>query len=73
VLNGTIAGTFASPGPTWNVTVTGGTKRFSGATGELTVGPLVQSNMHNCDPRVGICMNWTDFGQISGTLHRPRV
>jgi hypothetical protein len=74
VLNGEISGAFEPPGgPTWHVRVTGGTKRFSGATGSLTIGPLVQSDMHNCDPRVGICLDWTDFGPISGRLFRVRT
>jgi hypothetical protein len=68
-LTGTIQGAFTGPpGPIFNVTITDGTKRFTHATGPLTVGPLTESNSFNCDYRFGICFNWTDTGPITGTL-----
>jgi hypothetical protein len=72
-LTGTIAGTFGGgPGPTFAVTVTGGTRRYAKAQGTLTIGPLVESNSTNCDPRVGVCLNWTDTGPVTGTLRHVR-
>jgi hypothetical protein len=60
-------------GPTFPVTITGGTQQFSRAAGSLVIGPLVQSNQTNCVPRVGICLNWTDNGPLTGTLENvPR-
>jgi hypothetical protein len=68
-VTGTIAGTLPSGGgPTFAVTVTGGTKRYARARGDLVIGPLAESAQHNCDPRVGICLDWTDTGPVTGTL-----
>jgi hypothetical protein len=73
-LTGTIGGTFTGgSGPTFLVTVTGGTRHYRGATGSLGIGPLVESDPHNCDPRIGICLDWTDTGPLTGTLDRVRV
>jgi hypothetical protein len=49
------------------VTVTGGTKRFAGATGELSLA-LVQFNQSGCDPRIGICLFWDEKGTIDGAV-----
>jgi hypothetical protein len=68
-LTGTIGGTFTGgPGPTFDVVITGGTKQFAHAGGTLTVGPLVESDFTNCDPRVGVCFDWRDTGPITGTI-----
>jgi hypothetical protein len=68
-LSGTIQGVFAGPpGPTFDVTLTDGTKRFTHVHGTLTVGPLTESNSFNCDFRVGICFDWTDTGPITGAV-----
>ena len=70
-LAGTIGGSFAGgAGPSFTVTVTDGTKRFSKVRGELVLGPFVQSNQTNCNPRVGVCLDWTDDGPIAGTIRR---
>jgi hypothetical protein len=70
-LAGTIGGTFTGgSGPTFDVVITGGTKQFAQAGGTLTVGPLVQSDFTNCDPRVGVCFDWRDTGPITGTITR---
>jgi hypothetical protein len=72
-LHGTIVGTVESgSGPLFTVTVTGGTRRYANARGTLMVGPLVESSPHNCDPRVGICLDWTDTGPIVGRLTHVR-
>ena len=47
---------------------TGGTKRYVNARGDLAIGPLAESDSHNCDPRIGICLDWTDTGPVTGTL-----
>ncbi len=66
-LGGTISGTFTGGiGPSFNVTVTVGTKRFRRTGGDLVIGPLVESNFINCQHM--ICLDWTDTGPISGTL-----
>ena len=69
-LSGTIGGSIpGGPATTpYAVTVTGGTLRFRRAGGTLFLGPLLESDFRNCDPRVGICLDWTDTGPISGTL-----
>jgi hypothetical protein len=68
-LTGTIGGSFTGgPGPAFDVVVTGGTKQFANAAGTLTVGPLIESDFTNCDPRVGICLNWRDVGPITGAI-----
>ena len=68
-LNGTISGTYTGgAGPTFDVAITGGTRQFARAGGSLTIGPLVQSDHTNCDPRIGICLDWHDTGAITGTI-----
>jgi hypothetical protein len=67
-LTGTISGTLTGGGPTFDVVITGGTKQFAHAGGTLTVGPLVESDFTNCDPRVGVCLDWRDTGPITGTI-----
>ena len=72
-LTGTIDGTV--PGatqPNFVVTVTGGTRRYAHAVGELMIGPLAESDPTNCDPRIGICLHWTDTGPVTGTLRHVR-
>jgi hypothetical protein len=71
-ITGDISGSFtgATPGPQFDVIITGGTKKYANATGVLTLGPLMESNFTNCDPRVGICLNWTDTGPLTGTIRR---
>jgi hypothetical protein len=72
-LTGHIGGTFnGGSGPTFAVSVTGGTKRYAHAGGDLVIGPLGQSEEHNCDPRIGICLDWTDSGALTGTLRHVR-
>jgi hypothetical protein len=69
MLTGTISGSFTGgPGPVFDVAVTGGTKRFAHARGALTVGPLVESDLSNCNPHTGVCLDWTDTGPITGTI-----
>jgi hypothetical protein len=60
--------------PTFVLTVTGGTRRYRHATGTLTLGPLAESNSTSCDPRSGVCLDWTDRGPLTGALRhvRPR-
>lgn len=70
-LDGTIGNTNATQ-PRFEVTLTGGTKRFKRVAGQLIIGPLVQSNPTNCDPRVNICLDWTDNGPLTGELGRVR-
>ena len=65
-LDGVINGTGSQP--EFPVAITGGTKQFSHAAGDLVLGPFSESDQHNCDPRVGICIDWTDTGPITGTL-----
>ena len=48
--------------------ITGGTKQFAHAGGTLTIGPLVRSDFTNCDPRIGLCLDWRDTGPITGTI-----
>jgi hypothetical protein len=67
-LTGDIGGTYSGGGPTFDVTITGGTKKFAHARGALTVGPLAESNRRNCDPRTGLCWDWDDSGPITGTV-----
>ena len=68
-LTGTVTGTFTSgPGPTFDVVITGGTRQFAHAGGTLTIGPLVQSDQMNCDPRGEICLDWRDTGPITGSI-----
>ncbi|MEP6624137.1 MAG: hypothetical protein ABJC79_06825 [Acidimicrobiia bacterium] len=73
-LLGTIGGSIPG-GPStspYQVTVTGGTKRFRHARGSLVIGPLLEAQSHNCDPRTGFCLDWTDSGPLSGTLTHVR-
>jgi len=73
VLNGTVVGTMGSAQqPNFLVSVTGGTKRYVKARGDLTIGPLVETDSRNCNPRVGICLDWTDTGPVTGTLRHVR-
>jgi hypothetical protein len=69
-LFGTVGGSIPGgpPSSPYAVTVTGGTKRFRHARGSLSVGPLLEADQHNCDPRTHICFDWTDSGPLSGTL-----
>jgi hypothetical protein len=67
-LDGVIGG--SGTGPRFPVTIVGGTKQFAHATGSLVLGEFVQSDQHNCNPRVMICLDWTDTGPITGTLQR---
>jgi hypothetical protein len=72
-LTGHIGGTFTGgPGPTFAVSVTGGTKRYAHARGDLVIGPLAESEPRNCDPRIGICLDWTDSGTVTGILRHVR-
>jgi hypothetical protein len=72
-LSGTVAGTFVSGvGPQFPVTIDAGTGKYRKTRGTLLLGPLQQTDLRNCDPRVGICLAWTDVGPITGTLtHVP--
>jgi hypothetical protein len=70
-LNGTIDALLDSGLSNVPVTLTGGTKRFAGATGSLVLA-ITQSNQRNCDPRVGICFNWTEHAAITGTITKAR-
>ncbi len=72
-LSGTISGTFTSgPGPQFLLTLTAGTDKYRKTRGQLLLGPLAETDLHNCVPRVGICFDWTDTGPIAGTLtHVP--
>ncbi len=49
------------------VTVAGGTDRFAGATGTLTL-DIMQFNETGCDPRVSVCFFWDEHGTIGGTI-----
>ncbi len=49
------------------VTIADGTRRFARATGTLVL-DFVMFNETNCDPRVGICLNWDERGTITGTI-----
>jgi hypothetical protein len=72
-LDGTIGGTGPlGQYPTFVVTVTGGTRRYRHATGTLTMGELTESNLADCDPRVGICLSWSETGPLSGRLRHVR-
>jgi hypothetical protein len=74
-LTGTIGNTFTgSGGPVFLVTVTGGTGRYARATGSLVIGPLGESDQHNCVPGVfpPLCIDWTDSGPLAGTLSHVR-
>ena len=53
-----------------DVTVTGGTRRFLHARRTLTLGPLVSSNAHNCEPRIGLCLDRDEAGPLTGSLTR---
>jgi hypothetical protein len=70
-LTGTLFGTFAGgggvPGPSFTMTITGGTGRFARVGGELVLGPFVQSDQRNCN-RALICFDWTDTAPINGAL-----
>jgi hypothetical protein len=71
-LSGTIVGTCTSVCPQFPLTITAGTGQYRKTRGTLLLGPLAQTNQTNCDPRVGICLNWVDVGPITGTLtHVP--
>jgi hypothetical protein len=71
-LTGTIGGIFVGgPGPSFSVTVTGGTKRFAKTEGELVLGPFVKSNELNCTPAL-ICFDWTDTARVTGTLRHVK-
>lgn len=48
-------------------TVTGGTGRFRRATGTLTL-RLEAFDQRNCHPRVGVCLNWSEQGPVTGTV-----
>ena len=74
-LSGTIAGACSSGGcPQFPLTITAGTDKYRKTRGTLLLGPLAQTNQSNCDPRVGICVNWIDVGPITGTLtHVPKA
>jgi hypothetical protein len=67
-LTGAIDGAAVGPGgPTFPVTITGGTRRFAHTRGELMLGPFVQTDQHNCMPSL-ICFDWTDTARITGAL-----
>jgi hypothetical protein len=51
------------------ITLAGGTKRFDGATGELSI-TITQFNQSECDPRVGVCLRWDETGDVTGTITR---
>jgi hypothetical protein len=72
-LSGTVAGTFAGgAGPQLPVTITAGTGQYRKTRGALLLGPLAQTELRECDPRIGICLAWTDVGPITGALtHVP--
>jgi hypothetical protein len=50
-------------------TINGGTKRFTNATGTLTI-DVAMFDQTNCDPRIGICLNWKERGNFTGTIQR---
>jgi hypothetical protein len=53
------------------ITLAGGTKRFRGAVGALTI-TISQFNESECDPRVGVCLAWDEHGDITGTIIAPK-
>ena len=67
-LTGAINGTFAGGALSLPLQITGGTGRFARASGTLTLGPINQFDFSNCDPRVGICLDWHETATISGNL-----
>jgi hypothetical protein len=62
-LTGDTGGVFG--GPTFDVTITGGTKQFTDATGSLTLS-LAESDFTNC--HLAICADWHDAGSLTGNL-----
>lgn len=73
-LDGTLGGVFAGgPGPLFDITVTGGTRKFTKARGHLTIGPLVASGYTNCEVHPGgVCFDWTDTAPVTGALRHGR-
>jgi hypothetical protein len=72
-LRGTISGSVPlGQFPTFTFTVVSGTRRYRHATGTLTLGPFVETNMTNCDPRTQVCTDWTDTAPIAGQLQHIR-
>jgi len=73
-LSGTIASQFTGGSPQFPLTITAGTGKYRKTRGALLLGPLAETDLHNCDPRVGICFDWTDTGPLVGTLtHVPHA
>jgi hypothetical protein len=70
-LDGTIDADLPNALQSVPVTITGGTERFAGATGNLVLA-ITEFNQTNCDPRVGICLNWEEQGTITGTITPAR-
>jgi hypothetical protein len=70
-LHGTIDEYLADALNAIHVTVTGGTKRFAGATGSLVLS-ITQHDQTNCDPRVNVCFNWQEHGTIAGSIRLHR-
>jgi hypothetical protein len=53
------------------VAITGGTRRFAGATGTLHL-DVTMFDQRNCEPRVGICFDWSEHADITGTITKVR-
>jgi hypothetical protein len=68
-ITGTVDSTFPGGQPeTFAVSITGGTRQYAHAHGQIVVGPLAATNQHNCG---GVfCLDWTDTSQFSGMIQR---